>query len=49
MASTKPDTTAKPDVPVIEITPVDNGDAHGIGNVEQSPIRPTCCTRQSRR
>ncbi|MCJ2056315.1 hypothetical protein MKL09_07105 [Methylobacterium sp. J-048] len=39
MATTKPDTTAQPDVPVIETTPVDHGDAHGIGNVEQAPIR----------
>lgn len=40
MAATKPDTTAQTDVPVIEVTPVDHGDAHGIGNVEQAPIRP---------
>ncbi|KQS52586.1 hypothetical protein ASG32_31850 [Methylobacterium sp. Leaf361] len=40
MASTKPDTTVKTDVPVIETTPVDHGDAHGVGNVEQAPIRP---------
>jgi len=39
MAATKPDTTAKPDVTVIEVTPVDHGDAHGVGNVQQAPIR----------
>jgi len=39
MANTKSDTTTQPDVPVIETTPVDHGDAHGIGNVEQAPIR----------
>ncbi|GJE12580.1 hypothetical protein [Methylobacterium longum] len=39
MASTKPDITTQPDVPVIETTPVDHGDAQGIGNVEQAPIR----------
>ena len=39
MASTKPDTTAQPDVPVIETTPIDHGDAHGIGNTERAPIR----------
>ena len=40
MAVTKPDTTAQPDVPVIETTPVDHGDAHGIGTAERTPIRP---------
>ncbi|WP_267361305.1 MULTISPECIES: hypothetical protein [unclassified Methylobacterium] len=40
MAAKKPDTTTQPNVPVIETTPVDHGDAHGIGNVEQAPIRP---------
>ncbi|QGY04787.1 hypothetical protein MMSR116_24925 [Methylobacterium mesophilicum SR1.6/6] len=40
MASTKPDTTVKPDVPVIETTPVDHGDAHGIGNTERAVIKP---------
>ncbi|MGH1588011.1 hypothetical protein ACRBEV_06225 [Methylobacterium phyllosphaerae] len=40
MAATKPDTTVPIDVPVIETTRVDHGDAHGIGNVEQAPIRP---------
>jgi len=40
MVTTKPDTTSKPDVPVIETTPVDHGDAHGIGNTERGPIRP---------
>ncbi|MGU3665064.1 hypothetical protein ACLBX9_12865 [Methylobacterium sp. A49B] len=40
MATTKPDTTVKTDVPVIETTPVDRGDAHGIGNTERAPIRP---------
>ena len=41
----KPDTTAQDDapatapVPVIEIVPVDPGDAHGIGNAERAPIR----------
>jgi len=39
MATTKPDTTTQDDVPVIETTPIDHGDAHGIGNVEQAPIR----------
>ena len=41
MASTKPDTTvtATPTVPVIEVPPVDPGDAHGIGNIERRPIR----------
>ncbi|MCJ2011540.1 hypothetical protein [Methylobacterium sp. J-076] len=41
MASTKPDTTATATatVPVIEIPPVDHGDAHGIGNTERAPIR----------
>ncbi|CAA2160717.1 hypothetical protein MBRA_05873 [Methylobacterium brachiatum] len=38
--ATKSDTTAQPDVPVIGITPVDHGDAHGIGNVERASIRP---------
>ena len=40
MAATKLDTTVKPDVPVIETTPVDHGDAHGIGTTERAPIRP---------
>jgi hypothetical protein len=40
MTAIKPDTTAQPDVLVIETTPIDHGDAHGIGNVEQAPIRP---------
>ncbi|MBP1180960.1 hypothetical protein [Methylobacterium sp. PvR107] len=40
MAATKPDTTAQDDVPVIETTPVDHGDAHGIGTTERAPIRP---------
>ncbi|KST56778.1 hypothetical protein AO398_09355 [Methylobacterium sp. GXS13] len=39
MAATKPNTTVTTAVPVIETTPVDHGDAHGIGNVEQAPIR----------
>jgi hypothetical protein len=40
MAATKPDTIAQPAVPVIETTPVDHGDAHGVGNVELAPIQP---------
>ncbi|MCJ2048683.1 hypothetical protein [Methylobacterium sp. J-070] len=40
MAATKPDTAAQPDVPVIETTPRDPGDAHGIGTTERAPIRP---------
>jgi hypothetical protein len=40
MTATKPDTTAQLDVPAIEITPVDHGDAHGTGTTERAPIRP---------
>ncbi|GJD36766.1 hypothetical protein [Methylobacterium aerolatum] len=43
MATTKPDTTeatVTPAVPVIEIPPVDPGDAHGVGNIECTPVRP---------
>jgi hypothetical protein len=40
MASTKPDTSVKPDVPVIEVVPRDPGDAHGTGNTERASIRP---------
>ncbi|MCJ2125081.1 hypothetical protein [Methylobacterium sp. J-077] len=37
--ATKPDTTAQPAMPVIETTPVDHGDAHGVGATERAPIR----------
>ena len=42
MATTKPDTTitATATVPVIEVPPIDPGDAHGIGNTERRSIRP---------
>lgn len=38
--ATKTDTAAQTDVPIIETTPVDRGDAHGIGTTERAPIRP---------
>ncbi|TXN41378.1 hypothetical protein [Methylobacterium sp. WL7] len=38
--ATKPDTAAQTDVLVIETTPVDHGDAHGIGTTGRAPIRP---------
>jgi len=39
----KPDTTAAtvtPTVPVIEVAPIDPGDAHGVGNTTRATIRP---------